>query len=166
MFRFVPFRNTKLAIPRNTEFREMTTLFRVITKFVLSLFWETRSQLNSVGNLMLNAFTQFSVRQSDSHSRGIYQWPQRPTWPPRGRLPVSLLPRLISDQAVPASSSTPVLVFCTAVSTSAPLNCCSWPWDFAAGINKNPEPPPPLTHCIRVYSILIPTERGGGGGKS
>jgi hypothetical protein len=36
-------------------------------------------------------------------------------------------------------------------------------------LSEAPFPPmtpyyPPLTHCIRVYSILIHTERGGGGG--
>ncbi len=38
---------------------------------------------------------------------------------------------------------------------------------FAAGVYlseaKNPIPPPPLTNCIRVYSILIHTGKGGGG---
>jgi hypothetical protein len=28
---------------------------------------------------------------------------------------------------------------------------------------QNPKPPPPLTHCIRVYCILIHTGKGGGG---
>jgi hypothetical protein len=41
-FRFGPFRNTKKAILRTTEFREMTTLFRVIRKFISSLFRRTR----------------------------------------------------------------------------------------------------------------------------
>ncbi len=45
-FRFVSFRNRKQTIPRNTEFCEMTILFRVITKFVRSLFRETRSKQN------------------------------------------------------------------------------------------------------------------------
>jgi hypothetical protein len=36
-FRFVPFRTTKKAIPRNREFCKMTTLFRVIKKLILSL---------------------------------------------------------------------------------------------------------------------------------
>jgi hypothetical protein len=29
----------------------------------------------------------------------------------------------------------------------------------------SPNPPPPLTHCIRVYIILIHTRKGGGGGE-
>ncbi len=42
LFRFGPFQNTKDAILRNTEFREMTTLFCAIANFVSSLFCETR----------------------------------------------------------------------------------------------------------------------------
>ncbi len=39
--------------------------------------------------------------------------------------------------------------------------------DFAAGFYlyavQNPTPPPPVTHCIRVYSILIHTGKRGRG---
>jgi hypothetical protein len=28
---------------------------------------------------------------------------------------------------------------------------------------REPHTPPPLTHCMRVYSILIHTRKGGGG---
>jgi hypothetical protein len=43
--------------------------------------------------------------------------------------------------------------------------------DFAAGVYlseaQNPiPPPPPLTHSIRVYIILINTDKGGGGMKT
>jgi hypothetical protein len=39
--------------------------------------------------------------------------------------------------------------------------------DFSAGVYlseaQNPMPPPPLTHCINVFSILLHTGKGGGG---
>jgi hypothetical protein len=33
------------------------------------------------------------------------------------------------------------------------------------GIQQNLKPPPPLTHCIRIYHIIIPTGKGEGGGE-
>ncbi len=47
-FCFVPFLKTKQSIPRNTEFRVMTALFRVIKKFVSSLI--------SLRNLIVTKF--------------------------------------------------------------------------------------------------------------
>jgi hypothetical protein len=39
--------------------------------------------------------------------------------------------------------------------------------DYAAGVylseDRNPIPPAPLSYCIRVYSILIHTQKGKGG---
>jgi hypothetical protein len=49
------------------------------------------------------------------------------------------------------------------MSSSKKINMSS---DFAAGVYlseaHNPVPPP-LTHCVRVYSVLILTGKGEGG---
>ncbi len=60
-FRFVPFRNSKWAIPRHTDFRERSTFFRGITKTIPSLSEEFFRKRNFNGNPTIRQlFFQFS----------------------------------------------------------------------------------------------------------
>jgi hypothetical protein len=54
LFRSIPFRSSEWDIPRHTEFREISTFFRGITKTVPSLFHGFFSEWNFDGNPTLD----------------------------------------------------------------------------------------------------------------